>query len=74
MSAIQVTPDAKAGERLGTISRLPGGAQVTVCGSGFNDQTVRVSCNGSFYFVFLEDVDPDCSARPQARKTRAIDR
>ena len=63
ISAIQVTPDAKTGDKLGTISRLPGGTHVTVCGPGFNPQTIRVSSGGASYFIFLEDVEPEAPVK-----------
>lgn len=45
------------------ITRLPGGTELRVVGDGFNDHTVRVQCNGSTYFVFLQDVEePDSSS------------
>jgi hypothetical protein len=45
-------------ERLGLIIQLPEGAELDTCGSGFDAQTAKVRCNGAFYFVFLEDLEP----------------
>ena len=31
-------------------------------GDSFNDRTVKVQCNGRYYFVFLQDIEgPDSS-------------
>jgi hypothetical protein len=43
--------------KVGPVIRLPRGAQLNACGKGFNDRTVKVCCNGSFYLVFLTDLD-----------------
>ena len=46
--------------RHGTLTRLPSGAELRLLGEGFNRRTVRVECNGSAYFVFLQDIEePD---------------
>ncbi len=52
--------------RLGTIVQLPEGAQVHVCGEGFDDRTTKVSWEGGFYYIFLEDVEPANTATMQA--------
>ncbi len=58
VSAIQILPPGEDGtRRLGLITQLPEGAEVNVGGPGFNDRTVKVSWEGSSYFVFLEDLD-----------------
>lgn len=58
ISAIQVLPSEDGSNRLGLITQLPQGVEVTVGGIGFNESTVRVLCGGGSYFVFLEDLDP----------------
>lgn len=60
LSAIQIeqTEDGKA--RLGMIAPIPEGAELEVCGSGFNDRTVKARWQNKFYFVFLQDIQgPD---------------
>ena len=69
VSAIQVTSSMDGRAQLGTIMQLPEGAQVEICGDGFNDQTVKVRCEGSFYFIFLEDIQ--ASSQPHHRRARA---
>lgn len=50
---------AEDGEpRLGYVSPIPQGAELRVCGGGFNTRTVKVNWNGGFYFVFLQDIEP----------------
>lgn len=58
-SAIQSISDLDGKTRLGTILQLPEGAEVRVCGAGFNERTVKVSWEGGFYYIFLEDVECD---------------
>jgi hypothetical protein len=44
------------------IARLSSGTEVRIVGDGFNHRTARVECNGSVYFVFLQDIEePDSS-------------
>lgn len=57
VSAIQVIPDEIGRIRLGTIVQLPEGAEVDVCGEGFNDRTKKVAWQGGFYYLFTEDLD-----------------
>jgi hypothetical protein len=58
IAGIQVLPAADAGEpRLGMITQLPQGAELEVCGEGFNERTVRVRWAEGFYFVFLQDLE-----------------
>lgn len=42
---------------LGPVTQLPTGSQMQVCGEGFNDRTVKVRCNGAFFFVFVADLN-----------------
>lgn len=59
ISAIQIVPDAFGKLRLGTMSRLPEGAELTVCGEGFDERTAKVCWEGGYYYIFLEDVEND---------------
>jgi len=43
--------------RLGAITQLPQHVQLEICGDGFNERTVKVRCQNSFYFVFREDLE-----------------
>jgi hypothetical protein len=54
--AMQIIPDGTGKLRLGTLVRLPEGAEVEVCGEGFDDRTAKVVWEGSSYYVFLEDL------------------
>jgi hypothetical protein len=58
IAAIQLVPtgDGDGKARLGTISQLSPGTRLNVCGDGFNEQTVKVRCEGAFYFVFWQDI------------------
>ncbi|MBV9766299.1 MAG: hypothetical protein JOZ48_15740 [Acidobacteriaceae bacterium] len=68
IAAIQAISDGQGHTRMGTILQLPEGTQVDVCGDGFNDRTVKVSCQSGFYFIFLEDVE---AAVPVSARTQA---
>jgi hypothetical protein len=59
IAAIQLVPTANGGARLGIVSQLLPGAQLHLCGNGFNEQTVKVQCESGFYFVFLQDIAAD---------------
>ena len=54
--AIQIIPDGSGKLRLGTLVRLPEGAEVQICGEGFDRQTAKVIWEGSSYYVFLDDL------------------
>lgn len=49
-------------ERLGAILRLPRGAELDICGSGFDGKTVKVFCSGRSYFVFIQDLREQAAA------------
>lgn len=57
LSAIQVIADGLGRIRMGTILQLPEGAEVEVCGEGFNDRTMKITWEGGFYYIFIEDVE-----------------
>jgi hypothetical protein len=54
---MQLLPTDGQTFKVGPVIRLPKGAQLNACGKGFNDRTVKVCCDGSFYLVFLTDLD-----------------
>lgn len=57
IAGIQLVPvDAKQG-RLGNVSQLASGSRLDLCGEGYDARTVKVRCDGSFYFVFLQDLE-----------------
>jgi hypothetical protein len=55
--AIQVLPDELGRIRLGTIVKLPEGAEVEDCGQGFDDRTRKVCWQGGFYHIFTDDME-----------------
>jgi hypothetical protein len=44
------------GPELGAISHLPEGAELTLCGEGFNETTLKVRWEGQSYFIFVQDI------------------
>jgi len=54
--AFELHPEINGQSKLGTISRLPDGALLEVCGEGFNNRTVKVRMGGKYYFVFRSDL------------------
>ncbi len=57
IAAIQIESSEAGRLRCGFISQLPKGADLIVCGDGFNKRTARVAYRGSVYFVFLQDIE-----------------
>jgi hypothetical protein len=62
IAAIQLVSTGDGGARLGTVSQLLPGAHLDLCGTGFNERTVKVRCETGFYFVFLQDIAADRAA------------
>lgn len=58
ISAIQILASGH-GEptRMGLITQLPQGAEVSIGGPGFSEGTIKVRCGGAWYFVFMDDLD-----------------
>lgn len=56
IAAIQALGNGCGRLSMGVMLRLPRGLQVEVCGSGFSDQTIRVSSNGDSFFVLRQNV------------------
>lgn len=50
------TPDGQRG-KLGEFLQLDLGVRVDYCGDGYNERTVKIHCNGEFYFVFRQDLN-----------------
>jgi hypothetical protein len=62
ISAIAIEGTGRGRPQHGAITRIPTGTELRIVGDGFNQRTVRVECNGSAYFVFLQDIEePDSS-------------
>lgn len=58
IAAIQVLPPSSGDEpKLGMITQLPTGAELSACGPGFNERTIKVRWAGGMYFVFLQDLE-----------------
>jgi hypothetical protein len=56
ISAIELNGIEGGKARLGPVLQLPNGAQLDVCGEGFNEKTVKIRLNGKYYFVFRSDL------------------
>jgi hypothetical protein len=57
--AIELTADDTGGVKLGPLTALGSGAALEICGTGFNDRTIKVRTEGQCYFVFLKDIEPN---------------
>ncbi|MBV8830351.1 MAG: hypothetical protein JO108_14095 [Acidobacteriaceae bacterium] len=57
LAAIRIVRGDDGRETAGSITQLPRTSHFEPCGTGFNDKTVKVRCEGTQYFVFREDVD-----------------
>lgn len=60
--AIPASCASTGAPELGAISHLPDGAELTFCGDGFNETTLKVRWEGQSYFVFVQDLTPANSA------------
>jgi len=58
ISAVELTSDRHDHPRLGRITQLVQSCAIEICGEGFNERTVKVRYENSFYFVFRADVKP----------------
>jgi len=56
ISAIELNGLENGKARLGPVLQLPSGAQIEVCGEGFNDRMVKIRSNGKYYFAFRSDL------------------
>lgn len=56
IAAIELMANNREHGRLGMVTQLPSGTRVEVCGSGFNERTVKVRSNERYYFVFWQDL------------------
>lgn len=56
ISAVKLIRDERGVAKLGLFSQLPEGTRIEICGAGFSEQTVKVRCNGQYYFAFRQDV------------------
>jgi hypothetical protein len=56
IAAIQLVAGEGNKGRLGNVSQLRPGSVLDFFGDGYDARTVKVRCEGSFYFVFLQDV------------------
>jgi hypothetical protein len=62
IAAIQVEHAEDGQEALGAISQLPEGAELGLCGAGFDSRTVKVGWCGQYYFVFIQDLREQATA------------
>ena len=54
---MQLLPFGNSSVPLGPIIKIPIGARLDVCGSGFDERTVKVRYADAYYFVFLQDLE-----------------
>ena len=57
IAAIELLPVEGKEGRLGNVSQLRPGSRLDFCGDGYDTRTVKVRCEGKFYFVFLQDLE-----------------
>ena len=56
VAALNIGQDS---ESPGYLMELPKGAQVEVCGCGYNDRTLRIRLHGEYYIAFAQDLELD---------------
>lgn len=57
IAVIRFVADESGGIHSGGLSELPKGAEVDLCGDGFNERTVTVRWRGEFFFVYRQDLE-----------------
>jgi hypothetical protein len=63
ISAIQLVRKEDGSVRLGVLAQLRPGTQVVLCGTGFNERTVKVRAEGDcYYFIFRQDLESQALA------------
>ena len=67
VSAIQVFEEEDGSTRLGLLLQLGPGTPIERCGEGFNKRTVKVRANGHYYFMFLDDLEAEITAKARAQ-------
>jgi hypothetical protein len=65
ISAIQLVRNDDGTVKLGLLGQLSAGTQITLCGEGFNERTVKVCTHGQYYFVFAQDLETQALAAAQ---------
>jgi hypothetical protein len=63
IAAINIRETEDGHMRMGLISQLPQGAELQICGEGFNERTIKVRWGERLYFVFVQDIE---EPRPRA--------
>jgi hypothetical protein len=56
ITAFEVFTNHLNAERLGPVCELPKGADLEICGDGFNESTVRMRYGDGHYFVYWRDL------------------
>jgi hypothetical protein len=62
ISALQLVRKEDGSVKLGLLAQLSPGTQVVLCGSGFNDRTVKVRAHKEYYFIFRQDLESQAQA------------
>ena len=58
ITAFAFFTDNQGMERYGPVCELPKGANLEICGAGFNQQTVKARYGNCYYHVFSRDLAP----------------
>ena len=56
ITAFALLTDSRGIERCGRVCELPEGANLEICGSGFNERTVKARYANCYYHVFARDL------------------
>jgi hypothetical protein len=57
ITVIRLVTNQKGDLRYAGISELPKGAEVDLCGMGFNERTVKLRWQGEFFIAFVQDLE-----------------
>jgi hypothetical protein len=58
IAAVNICKGDDGSARMGLIAQLPKGADLEICGEGFNERTLKVRWENQLYFVFSQDIVP----------------
>ena len=63
IAAIRALPPRGRATRAGGLLKLPKGAHIQIWAEGFNERTVKVKWKDLFYFVFVQDLEPQSQSQ-----------
>jgi hypothetical protein len=63
ISVVRIVTDPDGTTRVGVLTQLPRDTTVEICGSGFDDRTVKVRTGDSLFYAFRADLQVNNDSR-----------